>query len=56
MQLLFELIARIFQTKHEQQKQHTDLAANANEIFTQVQRQQPAVAEGQPPDQVKRDG
>ncbi len=50
-----QLLARVLQAEHEQQQDDADLRADVHEPLTDVERQQPAVAKGEPRQQIERD-
>ena len=50
-----ELVGRVLQPQREQQQQHADLRAGADEFRARRQREHTAVAEGEPAEQVERD-
>ena len=54
-QALPQLLPRVLQAEHEQEQHHPDLGADVDEFLADVERQQPAVAERQPRQQIERD-
>jgi hypothetical protein len=45
-QILLELLTRVFEAEHEEQKEDADLRANLDEALCQVEGSQAAIAEG----------
>ena len=56
LQLLFQLVAGVFQTQHEEQQQHSDFGADVNEVLAERKRREPAFSERQAGQQVQRNG
>ena len=48
-------LARVLQAEHEQQQDDADLGADRDELLARAQRQQPALAEGEPGQQIQGD-
>ena len=50
-----QIAGRVLQAEHQQQQDDADLGADGDELLARAQRQQPALAEGEPGQQIERD-